>query len=63
MFTEDELQDLIDFYKSPLGQKMLKKQPELMKATMQKMQVEMSKVMPKIQADIKKAIEEVKNEE
>lgn len=60
VFTEEELQELIDFFYSPLGQKMLKKQPELMQATMKRMQVEMSKIMPEIQNDIKDAIEEVK---
>jgi len=60
VFTEDEIQALIDFYKSPAGKKFLDKQPELMAATMQKMQGEMAKLMPKIQADVAKAIEEAK---
>lgn len=60
VFTEEEIQALIDFYKSPIGKKYLDKQPELMAATMQKMQGEMAKLMPKIQADVAKAIEEAK---
>jgi len=58
VFTEPELQGIIDFYQSPVGQKFLEKQPELMQATMQQMQGEMAKHMPKIQADIQAAIEE-----
>jgi len=58
VFSEEEIQGLIDFYKSPVGQKFLEKQPELMAATMQKMQGEMMKIMPQIQADVMKAIEE-----
>ena len=60
VFTEKELQELIAFYKSPIGQKVLEKQPVLMQATMKKMQVEMAKIMPDIQKDIKQAIDEVK---
>ncbi|MEM9398665.1 MAG: DUF2059 domain-containing protein [Verrucomicrobiota bacterium] len=60
VFTEEELQGLIDFYKSPVGQKFIKKQPELQAATMQKMQVEMMKIMPQIQSDVMNAIQEAK---
>lgn len=60
VFTEEEIQAVIEFYKSPVGKKFIEKQPELMAQTMQKMQVEMSKIMPKIQADIQKAIQESK---
>ncbi|MDT8390480.1 MAG: DUF2059 domain-containing protein [Lentisphaeria bacterium] len=63
VFTTKELQDLIDFYLSPIGQKMIEKQPQLMQATMQKMQVEMGKIMPDLQRDIQKAIEEAKQED
>ena len=58
VFTEDEIQGIIDFYKSPIGQKMLEKQPELTGATMQKMQVEMAKIMPAIQKAAMEAITE-----
>lgn len=48
-FTAEELQGLVDFYKSPVGQAFIRKQPDLMKKTMvlnQKMQMEL---MPKMQ--------------
>lgn len=60
VFTKDELTELIKFYKSPIGKKFLEKQPQLTSATMQKMQVEMSKVMPQIQKDIQDAITKAK---
>ncbi len=60
VFTADEIDGLIKFYKSPLGQKLLEKEPQLTKATMQKMQIEMAKIMPKIQAGMAKAIQESK---
>ena len=60
VFTKDELTELIRFYKSPIGEKLLEKQPQLTSATMQKMQVEMSKVMPQIQKDIQDAITKAK---
>lgn len=63
VFTEEEIQGLIDFYKSPVGQKFLDKQPELTTATMQKMQVEMAKVMPQIQQATMQAITEAKTAE
>ena len=48
-FTEDELKGLIDFYKSPVGQKFISKNPELMKKTMAITQKQMADIMPKIQ--------------
>ena len=60
VFSEEEIQGLIDFYHSPLGMKLLEKQPELMAATMQKMQVEMAKFMPQIQQAAIQAVEQAK---
>lgn len=60
VFTDEELQGLIDFYKTPIGQKFLKKQQPLQIATMNRMQQEMAKVMPKIQESIQRSIEEAK---
>jgi len=49
-FTDDELQAIISFYKSPAGQTLIKKQPELMKRSMELSQKTMLQVMPKVQA-------------
>jgi len=56
-FTDEELQGMIDFYKTPLGQKWIEKQPQLQAATMQKMQSIMIDAQPKIQEAIKKEME------
>lgn len=58
-FTEEELAGLIEFYKSPAGRKFAKKQPELMKRTMEISQRHMMEIMPKI----KKFAEEMKEKE
>lgn len=50
VFTEDELQELLAFYQSPLGQKMLEKMPELMQRSMTIAQQQMTTIMPQIQA-------------
>jgi hypothetical protein len=53
VFSEAELQDIIQFYQSAAGQKLLKRQPELMQNTMQLMQQRMQALQPKLQALIK----------
>jgi uncharacterized protein len=49
-FTEDEMKGIIAFYKSPAGQAFTKKQPELMKRSVELSQKLMMQIMPKIQA-------------
>ena len=59
MFTEQELKDTVAFYKSPTGQAFIKKQPELMKRSMEISQKVIMQIMPKIQAmteELKKAV-------
>ncbi len=53
-FTEQELIELINFYKSPIGQKYIEKMPEIMTKSMRigqeavkEMQPEMAKIMKK----------------
>jgi len=46
VFTEDELKELIRFYQSPLGQKVLKKMPELMQKSIEKTQTLLQNKMP-----------------
>lgn len=53
VFSESELQDIIQFYQSAAGQKLLKRQPELMQNTMQLVQQRMQALQPKLQALIK----------
>jgi hypothetical protein len=48
-FTTDELQGLIDFNKSPVGQKFIEKQPEMQRKSMMLAQKMVMGIMPKIQ--------------
>ena len=50
VYTEQELLDLVEFYESPLGQKFIRKMPELMTATMQLTQEMMQDFLPRVQA-------------
>jgi hypothetical protein len=47
-FTEDEIRDLLDFYKSPTGKKMLEKSPDLMRESMQKATLIINPIMNRI---------------
>ncbi len=50
VFTEEELQGLIDFYKTPVGQKFVEKTPEITTKLMQMGQKHTMQLMPKIKA-------------
>lgn len=50
VFTEEELKELVEFYKSPLGQKLIIKMPQLMQQSMVLAQKQMQTVIPKIKA-------------
>jgi len=60
VFTEEELVELTQFYKSPLGRKLVEKMPELMQKSMQKTQAIMQKKMPELQQRIRKATQGIK---
>ena len=51
LFTENEIKDLIVFYKTPTGKKMIEKSPEMQKEIMSLL---MQKYMPELQSNIKK---------
>lgn len=59
VFTEPEIRELIEFYKSPLGQKLLKKMPALMQKSMQKTQALLQDKMPAFQKRLEKTITEL----
>ncbi len=48
-FTAEELEAMIKFYESPVGKKLLEKQPEMQQKTMQLMQTIMMKLMPEME--------------
>lgn len=49
-YSAEELDGLLKFYQSPLGQKFIAKQPEMQQKTMVMVQQMMMRVMPKIEA-------------
>jgi len=56
-FTQGEIKDLIEFYESPTGKKILAKSPEITKELMNSMMI---KYMPELQKNLNKKLEELK---
>ncbi|UOQ52668.1 DUF2059 domain-containing protein [Hymenobacter cellulosivorans] len=56
-FTEKDLRSLTTFYKSAAGQKLLDKQPELLRATMQMGQQRLQQNIPELQQLIEKKMQ------
>ncbi len=54
-FTPQELQELSNFYQTPIGQNFISKQPQLMLSATEKMQVMVQKITP----DLKKSIDAI----
>lgn len=54
VFTAEELEGLIGFYESDIGKSFLEKQPQLMQATMERMQGLMQEMMMDLQEDMEK---------
>ena len=50
VFSEQELEDLVQFFKSSIGQKMVEKNPDLMHEVMLLGQNRLMKIMPQMQA-------------
>ena len=48
VYSEEELNELSEFYASPIGQKFVAKMPELMQATMEMSQKMMGELIPRI---------------
>jgi hypothetical protein len=59
VFTENELVEMIAFYQTPLGKKMLAKMPELMQKSMEKTQTLLRAKMPELQNRMKQKITEL----
>jgi uncharacterized protein len=60
-FTQDEIDGVIKFYKSPAGQAYVKKLPVVMQSVMREMQGFMKPALEKIQAIQKESLQELKN--
>ena len=61
-FTEQELHQLIQFYSTPLGRKVIEKMPVLMEQSMQLGQKKMMNIMPEIQALSEEMIQEIQKQ-
>jgi hypothetical protein len=61
-FTEQELHQLIQFYSTPLGRKVIEKMPVLMEQSMQLGQKKMMKITPEIQALSEEMIQEIQRQ-
>lgn len=60
-FTQEEVDGLTAFYKSPAGAAYIDKMPVVMQKTMTLMQARMGPMMAKMQAAIQQAVEDAKN--
>ena len=61
VFDEDELTEMVAFYKTPLGQKMLAKMPELMQKSMTITQESLADKLPELEQKLAKKLEEISN--
>lgn len=59
-FSQSEIDGLIEFYKSPIGQSFVSKMPQVMNRSMQTMQVQMQALMPKIKEAVDQVIRDAK---
>lgn len=53
VFTAEELQGLLDFYRSPVGKQFIEKTPELTRKSMQLQEKNFAKLWPKIEQALK----------
>jgi hypothetical protein len=60
-FDQAEIDGLIQFYRSPVGQSFVSKMPVVTQKAMAEMQVYMQQVMPKMQAAMQEMTAEVKS--
>jgi hypothetical protein len=58
-FTEEEVVGMLDFYRSPAGQAMVAKMPQVMQQSLAMSQKHMAQMMPKLQQLQKETMEEL----
>lgn len=61
-FTQEEINGMLAFYKTPSGQAVIKKMPAVMQGAMVEMQKRMGTLMPKLQQIQKETLAELKAE-
>jgi hypothetical protein len=60
VFTQKELEDQLAFYRSPAGQALIEKMPQVMQKSMALAQRQLGVLMPKLQAVLEEAVAEAK---
>jgi hypothetical protein len=58
-FTQKEMDGMLAFYKSDVGQSIVAKMPQVMQNSMQLMQSRMGAIMPKLQKIVAEAVEKM----
>ena len=62
-FTQEELEGILAFYKTPAGQALIKKMPVVMQNTMGAMQQMMGPMMGKMQSAVQETVKEIQSQE
>jgi uncharacterized protein len=62
VYTEDEVKDIMAFYRSPAGQKVIDKMPQLIQESMAVSQNRLKKILPKIQQISSEMVDEIKEQ-
>ena len=62
VFSEEEITGIVAFYKTPIGQAMLAKMPQLMSKSMEISQRRMADLMPEIQRQMQEVVQRSKDE-
>ena len=60
IFTQEEINGLIDFYKTPTGQTMTRKMPQVLQKSVQISQNMMMQVIPKMQQLMQETVDEIR---
>lgn len=60
VYTQQEIDGQLDFYRSPAGQAMLEKMPQVMQKSMEMSERQMRRLMPKLQAALEEATAQAK---
>jgi hypothetical protein len=61
VYTEEEIQEMIKFYQSPVGRKLIEKTPLIVQQSMALSQKYVQNILPKIQELTQEMAEEIKN--
>jgi hypothetical protein len=59
VFSKEEIDEMVSFYESPLGQKMLAKMPALMQKSMEKTQAMLQEKLPQLQQRMQNVMAEL----